>query len=148
MFVEELNGCGCQSRWSHLNLRFRTCFKQRGNWIHSETHTWQNKNTFKCTVQISSHNTAQSFKNASLAKWLSVCLRNKWLLVWVLLQSLKVKLCISWIRNVPCAFNFAIKYLILISILNIFLRWIDPSFRVVTGSMQVIYTITVSIHAF
>ena len=50
--------------------------------------TWQ-EHTVKCTVQISTHNTTQSFKKmASLAKWLSVRLRTKWLWVRVQLQSL------------------------------------------------------------
>ena len=54
----------------------------------SNTHnknTWQ-EHTVKCTVQISTHNSAQSL--VSLAKWLSVRLRTKWLWVRVQLQSL------------------------------------------------------------
>ena len=43
------------------------------------------KHTVKRTIQISTHNTAQSL--ASLAKWLSVRLRTKWLWVRVPLQS-------------------------------------------------------------
>ena len=52
VFVYELNGCGFESRCSHLNFRFRACFEQgvpwhSGNyrvWIHSETRTWHDKN--------------------------------------------------------------------------------------------------------
>ena len=40
----------------------------------------------RCTVQISTNNAAQSFKS-SLGKWLSVCLRTKWLWARVQLQS-------------------------------------------------------------
>ena len=48
VFVYELNGCGFESRWYHLNSRYRASFEQgvpwySGNyraWIHSETHTW------------------------------------------------------------------------------------------------------------
>ena len=51
MFVYDLSGCGFMSSCCHLNVRFRTSFKQRvpwhsGNysvWIHSENAyvTWQ-----------------------------------------------------------------------------------------------------------
>ena len=52
VFIYKLSGSGFESQWSHLNFRFRTCFEQRvtwhsGNfsvWIHSETHTWHDKN--------------------------------------------------------------------------------------------------------
>ena len=52
VFVYELNGCGFESRYSHLNFRYRACFEQgvpwhSGNyrvWIHSETRTWYDKN--------------------------------------------------------------------------------------------------------
>ena len=52
VFVYELNGCGFESRCSHLNFGFRACFEQgvpwhSGNyrvWIHSETRTWHDKN--------------------------------------------------------------------------------------------------------
>ena len=52
VFVYKLSGCGFKSSCSHLNFRFRTCFKQgvswhSGNyrvWIHSETHMWHVKN--------------------------------------------------------------------------------------------------------
>ena len=50
--LNELSGCGFESRCSHLNFRFRACFEQgvpwhSGNysvWIHSETRTWHDKN--------------------------------------------------------------------------------------------------------
>ena len=49
-FFYEISGCGFQSRCSHLNFRYYTCFEQRvpwhsGNsrvWIHSEM--WHDKN--------------------------------------------------------------------------------------------------------
>ena len=52
MFVYELSGSGSESSCSHLNCRFRACFKQEvpwhsGNyrlWIHSEMRTWHEKN--------------------------------------------------------------------------------------------------------
>ena len=48
VFVYELSGSGFKFSCSHLNFRFRACFKQGvpwhwGNyrvWIHSETYTW------------------------------------------------------------------------------------------------------------
>ena len=51
-FLYELSGCGFQSSCSHSNFRFCSCFEQEvpwhsGNyrmWIHSEMHTWPNKN--------------------------------------------------------------------------------------------------------
>ena len=66
MFVYELSSCGFKSRCSHLNFRFRACFKQgfpwhSGNfrvWIHSEKHTWHDKNIqnreFLCLHSIKS----------------------------------------------------------------------------------------------
>ena len=52
VFVYELSGCGFESCCSHLNFRFRTCFKQEVPWhstnyrvwIHSETRMWHDKN--------------------------------------------------------------------------------------------------------
>ena len=49
--VYQLSGSGFESSCSHLNFRFRACFKQGvpwhlGNywvWIHSETRTWHDK---------------------------------------------------------------------------------------------------------
>ena len=69
VFIYELSGCGFESICSHLNFRFCACFKQgvpwhSGNyrvWIHWNMYvTWQ-EHTVKCTIQISTHNTAQSF---------------------------------------------------------------------------------------
>ena len=52
VFVYKLSGSGFESSCSHLNLRFRACFKQGVPWhsdnyrvwIHSETRTWHDKN--------------------------------------------------------------------------------------------------------
>ena len=52
VFIYELSGWGLESSCSHSNFRFYICFKQgfpwhSGNyrvWIHSEMHTWQDKN--------------------------------------------------------------------------------------------------------
>ena len=52
--------------------------------------TWQ-EHKVKCTVEITTQNTAQSL--ASLAKWLSVRLRTKWFWVWIQLQSILLKVC-------------------------------------------------------
>ena len=49
------------------------------------------KDLVKCTIQISTHNTAQSF--GWLAKWLSVCLRTKCFWVKIPLLSLNPNLC-------------------------------------------------------
>ena len=63
----------------NLNFRYRTCFKQGVHWnsgnyrvkIHSKTRTWHDNNiqTVKCTAQISTHNTAQSFRSVWLNGW-------------------------------------------------------------------------------
>ena len=52
VFLYKLNGCGFESRCSHLNLKYRACFEQgvpwhSGKyrvWIHSQTRTWHDKN--------------------------------------------------------------------------------------------------------
>ena len=52
VFVNELNGCGFESRCNHLNFRYRACFEQEVPWhsdiytvrMHSETRTWHDKN--------------------------------------------------------------------------------------------------------
>ena len=52
VFVYELSGSGFETSCSHLNFRFRACFKQGVTWhsghyrvwIHSETRTWHDKN--------------------------------------------------------------------------------------------------------
>ena len=95
VFVYELNGCGFQSSCSQLNFRFCTCFEQGvpwhlGNytvWIHSETHTWHDK-VIQSNAPYRSVLTTQLNHLASLAKWLSVRLRTKWLWVQIPLQSL------------------------------------------------------------
>ena len=54
VFVYELSSCGFESRCSHLNFRYRACFNQgvpwhSGNysvWVHSEKHTWNDKNNY------------------------------------------------------------------------------------------------------
>ena len=51
VFVYELSGSGFQFSYSHLNFRFRACFKQGISWhsgnyrvcIHSETQWWHDK---------------------------------------------------------------------------------------------------------
>ena len=87
MFVYELSGCGFESCCSHLNFRYcpvsskefldiqvtiecRFLLKCVRDMIRKE-------DTSICTVQISTHNTVQSFRQ--LSKWLSVHLRTKWL---------------------------------------------------------------------
>ena len=53
-----------ESRCSHLNFRYRVCFKQgvpwhSGNyrvWIHSETRTWHDKNIQSFYICVSSYN--------------------------------------------------------------------------------------------
>ena len=52
VFIYKLNGCGFESRCSHLSLRYDACFEQgiswhSGNyrvWIHVQTRTWHDKN--------------------------------------------------------------------------------------------------------
>ena len=52
LFLYKLSGCGFESCCSHLNFRFCVCFEQGVHWhsgkyrvwIHSETHTWHDKN--------------------------------------------------------------------------------------------------------
>ena len=82
-FVYELCGCGFESRWSHLNVRYRAFFEQGVPWhsgkykvyIHSETRTLHDKKI----------------------QWLSVCLQTKWLRVRIPLKSLKRQiLCLFW----------------------------------------------------
>ena len=51
LFVYELNCCGLESIWSHLNFKYFTCFEQGVPWhsgeyrvsIHSEMRTWHDK---------------------------------------------------------------------------------------------------------
>ena len=68
VFLYKLSGCRFEFSCNHLNFIFVTCFvkivpwhsgKYR-KWIHSETFLWHEKNILKDTIQISTHNTAQS----------------------------------------------------------------------------------------
>ena len=99
VFIYKVSGCGFASHCSHLNFIYRTCFEQgvpwhSGNdivWIHAETYMWhdmkiQSNALYRYVL------TAQLNQLASLAKWLSVCLRTKWFWVCVPLQSLTTKL--------------------------------------------------------
>ena len=86
VFVYKLSGSEFEFSCSHSNFRFPACFEQvvpshSGNYrvsIHSETHTWHDKN-------IKSNAACRS----NLAKWLSVRLRTKWFWVPIQLQSRK-----------------------------------------------------------
>ena len=87
---------GLRTKWiwvriQLLSLKLQICYLLRArSSLTFETRTWYDNNTVKCTVQISTRNTAQSFKKmASLAKWLSVRLRTEWL--WVLNMPLKIQ---------------------------------------------------------
>ena len=90
--ISEFSGCGFESSCSQLNFRYGACSEPGVSWhpgtcrvwIHSETRTWNDKNTVKCTVQISIHNTMIEHL-ANFTKWLSVRLRTK-------LQSLKLQI--------------------------------------------------------
>ena len=92
VFVYKLSGCGFESSCSNLNLRFCTCSKQRIPWhsgdyrvcIDPKTHvdwllnayvTWQ-EHTVKCTVQMTTHRTAQSFGQFGLASLVECLLTN------------------------------------------------------------------------
>ena len=99
VLVYELSGCGFESRCSHLIFRYGACFEQgvplhSGNcrvWIHSQTRTWIDKN-IQSNAPYRQVLTAQLNHLASLAKWLSVRLRIKWLWVRVPLQSLNLEM--------------------------------------------------------
>ena len=107
VFVYKLSGSGFESSCSHLNFRFWACFEQGVPW-HSGNYrvwiyfwntyvTWQ-EHIVKCTIQISTQNTAQSF--GLLAKWLSVSLPTKWFWVQVQLQLLKLQILhLLWARS-------------------------------------------------
>ena len=70
MFFYELSGCAFESSCSHLNFRFRACFKQgapwhSGNyrvWFHSETGTWHDK-SIQSNAFVSWCNFSSSFVN-------------------------------------------------------------------------------------
>ena len=99
VFVYELSGCEFESRCSHLMFRYGACFKQgvpwhSGNcrvWIHCQTRTWHDKN-IQSNAPYREVLTAQLNHLASLAKWLSVRLWTKWLLVRVPLHSLNLQI--------------------------------------------------------
>ena len=96
VFDYQLSASGCESSFSHLNIRLRACFEQAvhwhsGNyrvWIHLETRRWHGKN-IQSNPPYRQVLTTQFNHLASLAKWLNVPLRIKWLWVWVQLQSLR-----------------------------------------------------------
>ena len=107
VFIYELSGCGFEFSCSHVNFRFRPCFKQGVPWhlgnywmrIPSETRTWHDKN-IQSNTPYRYVFTTQLNQLASLAKWLGVCLQTKWLWVRVQLQSLKLQIsCLCWARS-------------------------------------------------
>ena len=95
----QLSGRWIESHCSLLILRYGVCFEQGVPWhsrtyrvcIHSETHTWSDKN-----IQINALYreviTTQVNHLANFAKWLSVSLKAKWSWVGVLLQSLNLQI--------------------------------------------------------
>ena len=99
VFVYELSRCGFDSRCSHLMFRYGECFEQgvpwhSGNcraWIHSQTRTWHDKN-IQSNAPYRKVLRATLNHLASLAKWLSVRLRTKWLWVRVRLHSLNLQI--------------------------------------------------------
>ena len=99
VFVYELCGCGFKSRCSHIIFRYGAWFEQgvpwhSGNcrvWIHSQTRTWHDKN-MQSNAAYRKVLMTQLNHLASLAKWLSVRLRTKWLRVRVPLQSLNLQI--------------------------------------------------------
>ena len=98
------------------------------NWPNDCGHvTWQ-EHAVKWTVQISTHNTAQLNHLASLTKWLSVCLRTKWLWVRVQLQSLKLQ--ISHLLRARSSLTFR-QLKSVDSIWNVYVTWQEYT---VTGS--------------
>ena len=70
VFVQKLTGSWFESSCSHITFRFCACYEEGVPWqsgnhrvlVHSENAylIWQ-EHTFKCTVQISTRNTPQSF---------------------------------------------------------------------------------------
>ena len=99
LFIYELSVCGSESSCSHLSFRFRACLTQEipwhsgkyTMWIHSETPTWHDKN-IQLNAPYRQVLTFQLNHLVSLAKWLSVPLRTKWLHVRVQLQFLKLQI--------------------------------------------------------
>ena len=99
VFVYELSGCWFESRCNHLIFRYGASFEQgipwhSGNcrvWIHSQTRMWHDQNIQSNGPYIRVL-TTQLKHLVSLAKWLSVRLRSKWLWVRVPLQSLNLQI--------------------------------------------------------
>ena len=99
VFFYEVSGCGFESRCSHLIFRYGACFEQGVNWhsgnwrvwIQSKTRTWHDKN-IQSNAPDKKVLTTQLNHLASLATWLSVSLRSKWLLRRVPLQSLNLQI--------------------------------------------------------
>ena len=99
VFVYELSGCGNEPRCNHLIFKCGACFEQGvpwhlGNcrvWIHSQTRPWRDKNIQRNGPYISVLKT-QLNHLASLAKWLSVLWRSKWLWVQDPLQPLNIEI--------------------------------------------------------
>ena len=70
VFIYDVSVFELESSCTKLNFSFHACFEQvvpwhscnYRVWIHSETRTWHDNNIqSECTVQISTHNTAQAF---------------------------------------------------------------------------------------
>ena len=86
---------------------FSFCFEQGVPWhssnyrvgIHSETRTWHDNKTAKSTVQISTHNTAQSFEQFGLM--VECFLWTTWLRVRVQLKSLNLQIRACFKQGVP-----------------------------------------------
>ena len=97
IFVYDWKGCGFASCWIQLNFTFSVSFEQgvrwhSGNyrrWIRCETRRWHDKN-IQSNDPYRKVLTAQINQLASLAKWKSVCLPNRWLWVSVSFWSLKL----------------------------------------------------------
>ena len=107
VFTYELSGCGFESPCSHLNFRFRPCFKKRFPWhsdnyrvwIHSEMGTYNDKN-IQSNAPYKQVLTTQLNHLASLAKWYSVYLRTNWFWGRVPLQSPKLRILrFFWTRS-------------------------------------------------
>ena len=55
VFIYELSGCGFESSWSHLNFRFRACFKQGVPWQSGQWAFWPTFQTFMRNYCITSY---------------------------------------------------------------------------------------------
>ena len=95
-FVYELSDRGFEYRCCHLNFRYSACFEQGvlwhsgyyRVWIQSEMRAWHYKNIQSNTPYRQVLTTHVNYL-VSLAKWLSVRLRTKWLWVRMPLLSLQ-----------------------------------------------------------